>query len=177
MNQLYRTVAVGRKIDDFPQWRDMLNRHAHKNLFSRMENIVVPGTTWGDVCLACAGKDLMNTLSYVNNIWNKIGCVPNTGKDKYWKSPYQLSRMGGCCEDYAIAKMLALKELGITNEMRMLLVERNGVCHAVLAVDDGDKTWILDNADNRIREHANYKCTLRVSIGDGGIFSHVYPEE
>ena len=178
MNTLYSTLTVGRDVKDFPKWQDMLNRHAHQNLFSDDKNPVTPGKTWGDVCKDCAGKDLMETLDYVNKLWNKKRYVKdktNFKKEDYWQTPYQFAHVGGDCEDYAIAKMLSLKELGITNDMRMLLVERNGQSHAVLAVDDGDKTWLLDNATNVIREHSNYKCKLRASLGDGGIFSHIYP--
>ncbi len=54
MNQLYNTVSIGRNITDFPQWREMLDRHAHKNLFADASNPVAPGKTWADVCMDCA---------------------------------------------------------------------------------------------------------------------------
>ena len=166
MNKLYNTVCFGRDVKDFPKWSDMLNRHAHKNLFADISNKVAPGKTWGDVCKDCAGNSLMETLEYVNKLWNRKRYVKE--RADYWKTPYQFSQGGGDCEDFAIAKYLSLKELGVTNDMRLLIVEHRGQQHCVLAVDDGDKTWLLDNVDNHIREHNGYKCRLLVSLGDTG---------
>ncbi len=66
----------------------------------------------------------------------------------YWSTPYEFFVKSGDCEDYAIAKYLTLKRLGVpTNTMRIVVLhDKNlGVEHAVLAVYESGKIYILDN--------------------------------
>jgi predicted transglutaminase-like cysteine proteinase len=72
------------------------------------------------------------------------------GVDDYWASPIEtLSRGGGDCEDYAIAKYVALMEVGVApDDLRLVIVRdlRRQAIHAVVAVyRDGE--WVL--MDNR----------------------------
>ena len=71
------------------------------------------------------------------------------GVDDFWSTPLATLDAGaGDCEDYAILKYAALRELGVAlDDMRIILVRdtRRRSNHAVLAVRD-DKQWlILDN--------------------------------
>jgi predicted transglutaminase-like cysteine proteinase len=71
------------------------------------------------------------------------------GKPDVWSSPLAtLARGSGDCEDYAIAKYVALKEIGISEErLRIVVVSDalNGEGHAVAAVRLDGRWWILDN--------------------------------
>lgn len=72
------------------------------------------------------------------------------GRNDVWSSPLTTFASGmGDCEDYAIAKYLALVEAGIGEpDLRVVLVRntrRDGL-HAVLAARLGDEWLILDNA-------------------------------
>ena len=175
MNKLYDTIAFRRKLSDFPQWTDMLARHRKQNLFAD-GNLISPGVTWKTLKKQCAGLGLMGMMKRVNALWNRKRYVSdqrNFRVKDYWQTPDQFSRLGGDCEDYAIAKMLTLQELGVENPMRLLMVKRKGADHCVLAVDDGDRTWILDNVSDAIAEHRDYDCRLVASLGDEGAFSYV----
>jgi predicted transglutaminase-like cysteine proteinase len=71
------------------------------------------------------------------------------GVDDFWSAPLATLGVGaGDCEDYAILKYAALRELGVAlDDMRIIIVRdtRRRTNHAVLAVRD-DKQWlILDN--------------------------------
>jgi predicted transglutaminase-like cysteine proteinase len=66
-----------------------------------------------------------------------------------WSSPLATFTSGlGDCEDYAIAKYVALREAGVTAaDLRIVLARDNalGEDHAVLAARDGGRWLILDN--------------------------------
>lgn len=64
-----------------------------------------------------------------------------------------LQREFGDCEDFAIAKMVLLAELGISSDdMFLVLVrDRSRASHAVLGVRSGEVFYILDNRTDRLR--------------------------
>jgi predicted transglutaminase-like cysteine proteinase len=66
-----------------------------------------------------------------------------------WSAPLETLATGrGDCEDYAIAKYVALSEAGIgEDDLRLVIVRDLGLAedHAILAVRDGGKWLLLDN--------------------------------
>lgn len=99
-----------------------------------------------------ADRPLPEKLAAVNRFFNRAPYVVdpvNWGVPDYWASPGQFAAKDGDCEDYAIAKYLALRRLGVSAaKMRVVVLEdRNlGTDHAVLAVrDETGRIWILDN--------------------------------
>jgi predicted transglutaminase-like cysteine proteinase len=78
---------------------------------------------------------------------------------EYWAAPDEFMAYSGDCEDYAIAKFFALRELGFTNqELRIAVVYDNlrRTGHAVLAVYVEDDILILNNQTDTIASHARY---------------------
>lgn len=70
------------------------------------------------------------------------------GVDDRWTSPLATFASGaGDCEDYAIAKLVALREVGVQSENLRLVIlrEENGDDHAVVAVRIDGQWRILDN--------------------------------
>ena len=66
----------------------------------------------------------------------------------------------GDCEDFAIAKFFALRQLGFgEREMRVVILmdEIRGIGHAVLAIYESDEIVILDSLSNMILPHSRYK--------------------
>ena len=66
----------------------------------------------------------------------------NWGKSDYWETPVEFMTRGGDCEDFAIAKYISLRELGVSEDrMRLAIVQdtQKNIPHAVLALytDDG----------------------------------------
>ncbi len=83
----------------------------------------------------------------------------NYRASEYWAAPDEFMAYSGDCEDYAIAKFFALRELGFTNqELRIAVVYDNlrRTGHAVLAVYTEDDILILNNQTNTIASHARY---------------------
>jgi predicted transglutaminase-like cysteine proteinase len=104
------------------------------------------------------GLDRVAQLDAVNRFFNKAAYVSdkrNYGAGDYWATPRQLLSRGGDCEDYAIAKYLALRALGVaTGDMRIVVLtdQENNVQHAILTVDDGDRILALDNQIARVTD-------------------------
>ena len=96
----------------------------------------------------------MPLLKKTNDFYNQVPYftdLEHWGVDDYWATPVELvASFGGDCEDYAIAKYMTLKDLGIPIErLRITYVRaiKIGETHMVLAyypTPDADP-WILDN--------------------------------
>lgn len=97
-----------------------------------------------------AGDDLA-ALNAVNSMVNTVRYVPdeeNWGAADHWATPGEFYRRSGDCEDFAIAKYVALKALGFDPaDMRIVVLvdERLLRHHAVLMVDTEMGRMILDN--------------------------------
>jgi predicted transglutaminase-like cysteine proteinase len=81
------------------------------------------------------------------------------GEADRWSAPLATFATGkGDCEDYAIAKYVALREAGFpANEMRLVLVRDRAVRqdHAVLAAHLDDHWLILDNRRSELMEDSD----------------------
>lgn len=70
------------------------------------------------------------------------------GKRDYWATPYLVLNEGGDCEDLALLKGLALTAAGLgADSMRLILGTRDGIGHAVLAVQAPEEEFWLDNME------------------------------
>jgi predicted transglutaminase-like cysteine proteinase len=70
------------------------------------------------------------------------------GRRDHWATPLELFGRAGDCEDYAIAKYVSLRRLGLpADRLRIVVVEDTSrrTAHAILAVRTGGDVLILDN--------------------------------
>jgi predicted transglutaminase-like cysteine proteinase len=122
-----------------PKWRSMYARHSSGG--------------WGMFADKLAGiraapRD--DLLEEVNNLVNRARQVSdrrNWQSGDYWAAPAELFRRGGDCEDFAIAKYLLLRELGVPSSQMQILITRD---HAVLVVRDEEGLVVLDSLRRRI---------------------------
>jgi predicted transglutaminase-like cysteine proteinase len=90
-------------------------------------------------------------LQFVNAFFNNRGSrsdLENYGEEEYWAAPEEFLQRGGDCEDFALAKYLALRYFGWPEkDLWVLLVEKKqeDSHHAALAVRRDGKIFILDN--------------------------------
>jgi len=117
---------------------------------------------------AARERDGLARLGEINRAVNlairPMSDLANYGEIDVWASPLMtLTRGAGDCEDYAIAKMAALKAAGIPSEdLRLVILRETARAedHAVLAVRLQERWVILDNrtlimlSDSQI---ANYR--------------------
>ncbi len=98
----------------------------------------------------------MKTVNAYFNRWPYRLDIDVYGESEYWATPQEFLRLSGDCEDYSITKYYALKQLGVpVDRMRivMLIDTIRGIAHAVLAVKQGDETYVLDNLSDLVLPH------------------------
>lgn len=136
-------------LAQFPKWRGTLER------FDQELASCVPGDCglrrWRDMLLPLNGQDARTQLRLINRAVNRFRYVEdfaNWRRADYWATPLQFLARSGDCEDFAIAKYMALRELGIpSQDMRIVILRDHSrqVMHAVLAVYVDGRPYVLDN--------------------------------
>ncbi len=142
-------------LKPFPKWNNMLIRY-EKNKANEK-----PCTAtalrhcriqeWIRFLENIKDKDFHTQLDEVNRFLNQaeyILDIINWGIPDYWETPYEFLRKNGDCEDYAIAKFISLRLLGVPNDaMRIVVLQDTNlnVVHAVLAIYVHERPYILDN--------------------------------
>jgi predicted transglutaminase-like cysteine proteinase len=152
---LFGTTGVGSDdLSMFPKWR-----HTLQAFEEEVKNCRPGGCDageWQTVVESLRGEDLITQLRETNVRLNEKPYVSddvNWGVSDYWETPFQFLRKGGDCEDYAIAKYMMLRDLGIpADEMRIVVLKDLAlrIDHAVLAVYIDGTPFILDNRYSNI---------------------------
>lgn len=154
---LFGTVEVRNdNLQPFPKWTGMLER-----LFAQQGKIAgsceevtfnrCHYERWQELVDAQRGRPLLEQLQAVNSFMNETRYIVdpiNWGVLDYWATPQQFLAKYGDCEDYAIAKYVTLKQLGVAvDDMRIVVLQDLNlrVAHAILAVFVDDRVMIMDN--------------------------------
>lgn len=133
----------------FPKWTDMLKRWEEGR--AECESTTCSSKSWRPLLEKLKGEDRVKQIKDVHLSLNSkkyILDIDNWGKEDYWAIPYQFLKKNGDCEDYAIAKYMALKNLGVPPEdMRIIALQdlNLNLGHAVLIVYDESGPLLLDN--------------------------------
>ena len=112
-----------------------------------------PALQFLKIVTAAAARDGLARLGEINRAINlavrPVSDRMQYGVDDHWTSPLATLAAGaGDCEDYAIAKFVALQEAGIAREnLRLIIMRENatGEDHAVVAARIESSWYILDN--------------------------------
>lgn len=97
------------------------------------------------------GLGQVEALKLVNREVNRLIAYRSDKADQWQTLAQSAARGAGDCEDFAIAKMELLAELGFAPEQLQFIVlkdTRRQLYHAVLAVHVDGKRYILDNLSN-----------------------------
>lgn len=118
---------------------------------------------WDKMLLSAQSKNTLEKLKIVNDFFNKVTYKRDQAHWKvndYWASPFEFLGTGaGDCEDYAIAKYFALRQLGIPDDnLRITYVKlsRQGTkyeeAHMVLNYyhKPNQTPVVLDNVNKRL---------------------------
>ncbi len=117
---------------------------------------------WRGLIVSARGLDAMGRLNAVNgyfNSWPYLLDEQVYGRSDYWATPIEFMRNSGDCEDFSIAKFLALRHLGFRNDDMRIVVVTDTIrarVHAVLAVYFRNDTLILDSLSDEILQHTAY---------------------
>ncbi len=109
-----------------------------------------------------AGIERPEQLRFINRFFNRWPYKSDREiyrAAEYWATPGEFMTYSGDCEDFAIAKFFALREIGFANhELRIAVVfdRLRQTGHAVLAVYAEDDILILNNQTDTIASHSRY---------------------
>lgn len=137
------------KTARFPKWLGVVDRFQDGRKICESSTCTVKG--WKEFIADLQGRDTKTQLKEVNRAFNSKRYtldINNWGEEDYWATPYQFLKKNGDCEDYAIAKYMSLKALGVPIEdMRVVALQdlNLNLGHAVLVVYVGDEPMMLDN--------------------------------
>lgn len=141
-------------LEPFPKWTGAMERYRQEAQGARSERI----ENWHLFLQSIRSLPVREQITQVNDYMNKTEYLVdsvNWGKVDYWATPKQFLGQKGDCEDYAIAKYLSLRALGMPAEsLRVVVLQDTNldILHAVLAVYVGKEIYILDNQINQVLE-------------------------
>ena len=121
------------------------------------ETCARPAARFLAIVKEAAGRSGRARLEYVNGAFNAAiqytADYAQHGIADRWSAPLEALASGrGDCEDYAIAKYVALREAGVSaNHLRIVLLRDTASRedHAVLTARDGGRWYVLDNRGAR----------------------------
>lgn len=120
--------------------------------------------------------------TFVNAALNRrISFRPDAG-DSWSTASETIGRSAGDCEDYAIAKMQALRALGVPDSDLYLTIGQDLAvrqAHAVLLIRLGGRFWVLDNRHDRLIPDDQYRDFMpTISLrADGKSWLHGFRRE
>ncbi len=151
-------------LSAFTKWTSLMPRYNREKAEAdkQCKDDDCDARRWERMLSEQSGNSLEAKLDAVNDFFNDIKYVEdkdNLGVEDYWQTPYEFMSRGGDCEDYAIAKFISLKRLGVPeSSMRIIIVQDNnlgGIMHAVLEVKSGGERYLLDNQASSVTNEAN----------------------
>ena len=147
----------------FSKWTALMPRYEQQKAAedARCTSDDCPNVKWEKLLASLQGQPLAVQMREVNKFFNAMTYVTdqdNWGVEDMWNTPYELMTRGGDCEDYAIAKYISLKRLGVNvNSMRIMIVSDEnlgGAMHALLEVNMKSSKYILDNQTESVAEES-----------------------
>ncbi|SDL45703.1 transglutaminase-like cysteine proteinase BTLCP [Maridesulfovibrio ferrireducens] len=182
--KIFGTVEFKGKISKLPKWtRVLAGMKQWKGYFSSKSKASQTSKAgWKLLKKQIASKPEMDRLRAVNKYFNQWPYrldKQNYGVTDYWATPIEFLSKSGDCEDYAIAKYYALKELGFSKDKMRIVAVRDsirGIGHAVLVVYLSDDVYVLDNQTVLVLSHAKYKHYVpQYSVNENFRWFHVAP--
>ena len=167
------------KITRFPHWVEMLERLQTES--AGCDTATCTSSGWDSLVAELKGKPLGLQLREVNNLINTRRYVldkDNWSDPDYWATPYEFLKKSGDCEDFAVAKYMALKAVGVPIEnMRVVVMwdSQSNSGHAALVVYVGDQAFLLDNLiSSVVRADTVGHYQAIYSINETGWWLHKY---
>ena len=171
-----REIFIGTPRKRLPRAR-VLSTPLKQPVAARMAHdlrrtVPAAGPHWRDVLAGLRTLDPMRRLELVNDYANRMPYIEdlrNFGLRDYWAEVDTFFKIGGDCEDFAIAKFKLLKEVGFHRDrMRIVLLvdTRRNRQHAVLAVYMDERALMLDSLIATVVEHssaAHYRPTVSLT--------------
>jgi predicted transglutaminase-like cysteine proteinase len=182
--RLFRSAAFRGNFNALPKWKRILSkvRGEIETLSSCTSAKTCPpgATSWQRIMKQARGKERMEQLKMINSFFNKWPYRLDQdayGVSDWWATPQEFLKISGDCEDYAIIKYFALRELGFSqDELRIVVLKDRirGIAHAVLAVFTHGDAYILNNISDAIFTHDKYRHYVpQYSLNEEHRWSHI----
>ena len=183
--RLFGMVEFRSPLKNVPKWERVYNLEKSTPTFGgkareRMTKDVAD--RWLALRSKLYDKPLEEQLRGVNNFFNQWPYKSDMQVWKvedYWATPAEFLRKSGDCEDYAIVKYYALRDLGVpASQLRIVALRDSirGIGHAVLVVFMKDNAYVLDNLSNLILPHTKLTHYQPVfSVNEEFRWAHVKP--
>lgn len=176
-------------LEALPKWTTVLKKVSlEQHLFNECdENLKIcePASlaAWRKFIQEHKGQVNQDTVQALNdfiNQWGYVNDIQNWGVSDYWATPMEFLNRSGDCEDYAILKFVALKELGFpADNMRLVVVQDvvREIAHAVLAVYlEGEEPLIMDSLFNVVLPHTEVlQYVPYYSVNETTRWAHIMP--
>ena len=114
------------KIGKMPKWTSVLEKERKNPGY--VANRQFPGQgAWKDIKAKLSGMSPLEQVKAVNvliNRWPYRTDMDVWGVMDYWETPVEFFQKSGDCEDFAIAKYFALRDLGFpASQMRIVVLK------------------------------------------------------
>lgn len=167
-------------LKPFTKWTSMFDRFESSMATASSQDVM--GEMKAEL-VSLKGLPLSTMAQRVNTMMNRTPYIldnQNWGQSDYWATPVEFMKRGGDCEDFAIAKYVALRALGVPEErLRIAIVHdlQKDIPHAVLIVYADEGAMILDNqsSDARMADSVNRYRPI-FSINRSGWWLHTAPK-
>ena len=184
--RLFGTVEFRSPIKNLPKWERVLKSEKQKPSF--INNTLDAANSkvaekWQKLRDKLKDEPLKEQAQRVNNFFNQWPYKVDLdvwGLEDYWATPREFINKSGDCEDYAISKYYALRDLGVpANQLRVAAIKdtiRN-LGHAVLIVYMENDAYVLDNLTNLVLSHKKLKhYAPQYSVNEEFLWRHVKPK-
>lgn len=182
--RLFQSAAFRGNFNALPKWKRVLAKAREQirtlNVCGSGANCPPGATSWQRVMKQAKGQDPMAQLRMVTAFFNKWPYRLDQdayGASDWWATPQEFLKISGDCEDYAIIKYFALRELGFAqDDLRIVVVKDRirGIGHAVLAVFLQGDAFVLDSNSDAIFPHGKYKHYIpQYSVNEQYRWSHI----
>lgn len=182
--RLFQTAAFRGNFKALPKWKRVLAKAEAQvralNTCTTGKGCPPGATSWQRIMAQARGLAPMEQLKTVNAFFNKWPYRLDQdiyGTSDWWATPQEFLKLSGDCEDYAITKYYALRELGHSpDNLRIVVLQDRirGIAHAILVVLlDGD-AYVLDNVTSVVFSHSKYSHYVPYySLNENYRWSHI----
>ena len=179
--RLFGTIEFRSKLKDMPKWERVLKVERVKAGLDMPAGLAA---SWHKVREKIASLPPDKQVIEVNKFFNRFPYRLDSeayGIMDYWATPAEFMAKSGDCEDYAIIKYFALRQLGFdTDALRIVVLTdtiRN-LAHGVLAVYIASEVYILDNLSNLAMSHNRLKhYKPQFSVNEKYRWVHMVPKK
>ena len=184
--RLFGTVEFRSPIKNLPKWERVRGSESKKPSFTAKGMDVTNqkvSQRWQNLKGKFKDATLAEKVREVNKFFNQWPYKTDRevwGVEDYWATPREFVQKSGDCEDYAISKYYALRDLGVpANLLRVAAIKdqiRN-LGHAVLVVYMDNDAYVLDNLTNLVLSHKKLThYAPQYSVNEEFLWRHVKPK-